>query len=233
MYRRNQHRWRSMLVVLTTALLTVLGTLLVSPTASAHPRTPTGTRSLATVLAADGHHFDHRWRDFDITDAAVTAVLTAKPDSPVAVLADGTVPLTAFLPTDLAFRRLAHDLTGHWYRSEGRVFTVLASTLGVDTIESVLLYHVVPGATIDYRTALRSNGASLATALSGASITVKVTRGHHGHRCHGHRWSHRRTLTLVDLDPNATNPRVTQPNLNRGNLQIAHAINRVLRPVDL
>ena len=231
MIPRAQHRWRSTVAVLTTALVTMVGTLLVSPTASAHERTPTGTRSLAAVLAADGHHFDRNRGDYDVTDAAVTAVLTAKPDSAVSVLADGTVPLTAFLPTDQAFRRLAHDLTGHWYRSEGRVFSVLAGKLGVDTIESVLLYHVVPGATIDYRTALRSNGAALATALSGASITVKVLRAH-GHHRHCS-WQHRRTLSLVDLDPDATNPRVVQRNINRGNLQIAHAINRVLRPVDL
>jgi hypothetical protein len=43
-------------------------------------------------------------------DNAVGAVLAAKPNSPVAVLADGNVPLTAFLPTDGAFRRLAHSL---------------------------------------------------------------------------------------------------------------------------
>ena len=38
----------------------------------------------------------------------------------------------------------------------------------------MLLYHVVPGATITYRQALKSNGAMLHTALTGATITVKV-----------------------------------------------------------
>ena len=91
------------------------------------------------------------------------------------MLADGSVPLTAFLPTDRAFRRLAHDLTGKWYGSEAKVFGALAGALGVDTIENVLLYHVVPGATISYRQALRSNGAVLNTALSGTTVTVKVS----------------------------------------------------------
>jgi uncharacterized surface protein with fasciclin (FAS1) repeats len=205
----------------STLLLTLLGSVLTAPAASARTMPP-GTTSLATVLAADGHRFDHRWGDFDITDAAVGAVLSAKPTSPVAVLADGTKPVTAFLPTDYAFRRLAHDLTGRWYRSEARVFNTLASTLGVDTIESVLLYHVVPGATITYHAALHSNGTALPTALAGAKVTVRV-----------HQHQHPRVITLVDLDPDARNPLIVQPNINRGNLQIAHGISQVLRPVDL
>jgi len=137
----------------------------------------------------------------------------------VAVLADGSVPLTAFLPTDRAFRRLAHDLTGKSYGSEAKVFGALAGALDVGTIENVLLYHVVPGATISYRQALRSNGATLNTALSGATVTVKV--------------SCRFIVSLRDNDRNDRNPVVVAPNLNRGNVQIAHGINRVLRPVDL
>ena len=142
------------------------------------------------------------------------AVLAAKPNSPVAVLADGNVPLTAFLPTDRAFWRLAHSLTGKWYHSEKKVFTHARRR----QIESVLLYHVVPSATITYRQALKANGAVLQTALKGATIKVKV-------RC----W----VVILKDNDPNARNPIVVQPNLNKGNRQIGHGINRVLRPVDL
>lgn len=205
--------------VLSTLLITGLGIGLTAPAASAHP-TPPGTTSLATVLAADGQRFDHRWGDFDITDAAVGAVLAAKPNSAVAVLADGTTPVTAFLPTDYAFRRLAHDLTGRWYRSEAVVFTTLAKALGVDTIESVLLYHVVPGATITYNAALHSNGAALTTALAGAKVTVRVI-------------AHPREIRLDDLDHDARNPIIVQRNINRGNLQIAHGISEVLRPVDL
>ncbi|GMA86953.1 hypothetical protein GCM10025868_22030 [Angustibacter aerolatus] len=50
------------------------------------------------------------------------------------------------------------DLTGTSYRSEADVFAA-AATLGIDTIENVLLYHVVPGATITSKQAVRSNGA--------------------------------------------------------------------------
>ncbi|HSU34244.1 MAG TPA: hypothetical protein VLJ88_01160 [Propionibacteriaceae bacterium] len=54
------------------------------------------------------------------------------------------------------------------------MFRALASALGVETIESVLLYHVVPGATVTYRQALKSSGAVLSTALAGSTIKVKV-----------------------------------------------------------
>ena len=177
-----------------------------------------GTASLATLLAKDGAGFDRNPHDFDILDNAVTTVLKNKPTSSVAVLTDGKVALTAFLPTDQAFRRLAYDLTGHWYRSEAKVFSVLAGRLGVNTIENVLLYHVVPGATITYKQARAANGATLTTALSGGTIKVKVVRGH---------------VTLVDADHDDPNPVVVRKNLNKGNLQIAHGISQVLRPVDL
>lgn len=43
--------------------------------------------------------------------AAVLAVLEAKPNSPVKVLTDGTVALTAFIPTDAAFQQLVREIT--------------------------------------------------------------------------------------------------------------------------
>lgn len=187
-----------------------------------HAAAPTGTRSLAAVLAADRSGFDRNPGDFDILTAAVTAVLAAKPSSPVSVLANGNVALTAFLPTDGAFRLLAHDLTHHWYGSERRVFAALASGVGVDGIEQVLLYHVVPGVTIDARTALASDGAVLTTA-QGGTIRVDVL-------CRP-----LRLVQLVDKDPNAANPYLIpwKLDINKGNKQIAHAITRVLRPADL
>ena len=81
---------------------------LVGVAVAAHPAaasTP-GTTSLAQVLASDGDTFDRNPYDFDVLDQAVGAVLAAKPTSPVAVLADGSVPLTAFVPNDRAFQLL-------------------------------------------------------------------------------------------------------------------------------
>jgi uncharacterized surface protein with fasciclin (FAS1) repeats len=180
----------------------------------------TGTRSLATVLAADGNKFDHNWGDFDIVHRAVTTVLSAKPGSDVAVLAKGNKRVTAFLPTDRAFHRLVEDLTGRDKKTEKAVFRAVANNFDVDTIEAVLLYHVVPGATITYAQARKADGASLATALEGASITVKKREG---------------LVKLRDLDPDAGNAWVLKgaSDINKGNKQIAHGISRVLRPVDL
>jgi hypothetical protein len=213
----------------TAAGLGLLLTAVLAPaTASAgghHGQTghTLGTRSLATVLAADGDTFDRNWSDYDVLTQAVGAVLAAKPNSPVAVLADGSVPLTAFLPNDRAFQLLAADLTGKWYRSESQLFAALATGLGVDTIESVLLYHVIPGATIDSKTALRSDGARLTTALSGKSIKVDVLSKRY------------KLVRLIDADRNDLDPLLDPRALdvNKGNRQIAHGILLVLRPADL
>jgi len=210
-------RFRTTIAGGATALALV-GSLVV---AASGPATATsarglGTTSIATVLAEDGQKFDGNWKDFDIVEAAVYAVAAENPESPVLALADGTARLTAFAPSDKAFRRLVVDLTGTSYKSEAKVFEKVAA-LGIDTVEQVLLYHVVPGATITAAKAVNAAGAKLKTA-AGLSIKVKVADGR---------------VTLVDKDPDATNPTVTVPDINKGNKQIAHGIDRVLRPIDL
>jgi uncharacterized surface protein with fasciclin (FAS1) repeats len=212
-------RHRILAVVASAALASVAG-LATATSASAssdddHDK-HLGTKSLAKVLAADGSGFDRNPWDYDIVDNAVSAVLQAKPKSPVKILADGGKPLTAFIPNDRAFERLATDITGKRYDSEKAVFGAVAS-LGINTIETVLLYHVVPGATVDYRTALRSDDAKLKTA-QGGKLTVDVE-------------DHR--VFLVDADRDDRNAKVVQPNINKGNRQIAHGISQVLRPVNL
>jgi hypothetical protein len=109
---------------------------------------PSGTRSLAQVLTRDTGGFDRNRYDFDILTKAVLTVVGAKPSSPVSVLTDGSVALTAFIPNDAAFQRLEQDITNsRRLPSEQQAFDAVAG-LGVDTVETVLLYHVVPGATL-------------------------------------------------------------------------------------
>ncbi|CUR55388.1 Beta-Ig-H3/fasciclin [metagenome] len=208
---------------LTSVIVAGVALGLVSPTVSTAQTAPAqalGNKSLASVLAADGHHYDRNWDDFDIVDKAVTTVLKAKPKSDVAVLADGKVALTAFLPTDRAFRRLVEDLAGKRLHRERAVFKAVASVADVKTLEAILLYHVVPGATLTYQAAKGADGAKLATALAGANLRVKVRHG---------------SVFLRDLDTDDRNARVRtkSKNINKGNKQIAHGINRVLRPIDL
>ncbi len=199
--------------------LTTAGLLAASGLLAAPPAQAAGDTSLAQVLAADGHHFDHRWGDFDIVDKAVSTVLAKKPGSKVAVLADGSVAATAFLPTDQAFKRLVTDLTGKRKHTERAVWRTLARLVDTKTLEAVLLYHVVPGATVTYRQARKADGARLTTAL-GSKLRVNVTR--HGVR-------------LIDADRNDRNARVLPRlrNINKGNAQIAHGVDRVLRPINL
>ena len=185
----------------------------------AAPAQAAGTTSLAEVLAADGNRLDRNWDDFDIVEKAVYAVLEAKPESPVAVLADGDTALTAFVPTDRAFRRLVFDLSGERLAREAGVLRAVGKVADVDTLEAVLLYHVVPGATVTYAQALEADGAALGTAL-GEDIRVNVID---------------RNVRLRDLDTDDRNARVLREakNINKGNEQIAHGINQVLRPIDL
>ena len=215
---------RRTLLTMIAGVGTAAALVLTAPVAAAAPASvsapPTGTSSLATLLAADGSGFDRNWYDFDILDNAVGAVLAAKPASPVAVLADGTVPLTAFLPNDRAFQVLGFQLTRKWYSNEADVLGALAGKLGIDTVESVLLYHVVPGATIDSDAALKSNGAVLSTALASQTIKVNVLSARF------------KLVRLVDGNRKALDPFLvaSKLDLNKGNVQIAHGISLVLQP---
>ena len=203
--------------LLTTAALAGAAVLSAAPAQAA----PTGTQSLATVLAADGNKLDGNWGDFDIVDKAVHAVLAEDPGSDVAVLADGDVALTAFVPTDRAFRKLVEDLTGDRKHTEkGVLGAVVAAAGDVETLEAILLYHVVPGATITYKQAMAADGLVLDTALPDGTIQVRIRNDR---------------VALKDVDTDSRNPRVmrTLKNLNKGNVQIAHGIDRVLRPIDL
>lgn len=177
-----------------------------------------GTNSLAAVLTATTPAFDSDWNDYDVVTAAVLAVVTNKPSSAVGVLTDGTVALTAFIPNDKAFKELAEKAAGSKIRTEEQAFNTVAS-LGIDTVEAVLLYHVVPGATIGLTTAVDANGADLQTALAGATFQVKVSE----------------EIELKDNARKLDNPEVllSQTDINAGNLQIAHGIDEVLMPIDL
>lgn len=199
---------------LLAATLISGGALIAAPSAVAND----GTNSLAAVLTAK-NSFDNDGSNYDILTAAVLAVLEAKPGSTVSALTDGSVALTAFIPNDDAFINLVEAYTGAAPASESAAFTAVA-TLGIDTVENVLLYHVVVGPAILSPDALKANGATLATALKGASIgvTVKGT-----------------TITLGDNDVVAADPKVLLPqvDINKGNKQVAHGIDAVLLPVQL
>jgi uncharacterized surface protein with fasciclin (FAS1) repeats len=191
----------------------LLGAAVIAPTAQATK----GDTSLASVLKVGQSKFDKDFADFDILTRAAETVLAAKPNSNVRLLADGSVALTVFAPTDQAFMNLASALTGHTVKTEAAAFKAVAG-LGVDTVEQVLLYHVVPGAPILSQDALKANGAKLKSADMNKTIKVKVTKAP--------------AIILRDKAPKFANPRVilTLVDINKGNKQVAHGIDGVLLP---
>ena len=206
-------------LLMTSAL--ALGALSATATAASAQAAP-GEDSLAGLLTSDGNKFDKNKNDFDIVTEAALAVVAAKPGTPVALLADGTTRLTVFAPTDQAFRLLVKDLTGQKIKSEKKIFESLVALAGVDTIETVLLYHVVPGKTLTSSKVLKADGAKLMTA-AGKTVKVDIKQ------------KPSLSITLKDKDKNDQDPKVVLKalDLNKGNKQIAHGIDRVLRPIDL
>jgi len=209
-------RVRRVVAVLSSLTLAAGAAVMTAPASTA-----AGNRSLAKVLTSDGNRFDRRGGDFDVVTETVLAVLKAKPSSPVSLLTRGKQRATAFVPTDQAFRVLVYDLTGDWVRSEKKVFQTVAG-LGIDTVESVLLYHVAGGATLTSPKVLAADGTDVTTAQGGA-VAVDVINPKAG------------IIRLGDADVDDVDP-FTKPRLldiNRGNKQVAHGITYVLRPVDL
>lgn len=217
LHRRLHHR---LVATVAAAGLMAVPVAATAGAASAAPATTTTPTSLASVLLADTvdgkPSFDGNRGDFDIVTGLVLKVLAAKPGSSVGVLADGTVKLTAFIPNDRAFVKTAGVL-GLSATGERATMRALISALGIDTVESVLLYHVVPGAKITSQMAAASDGAALTTAL-GKKIVVNV-------KADG--------IFLRDLNREVANPKVIATDINRSpsNPQIAHVINGVLLPI--
>ena len=210
---------RRVSALLATSALALGAITAAAPAANAKA---VGEDSLAALLVSDGDQFDKNAKDFDILTEAALAIVAAKPDSPVALVADGTTRATVFAPTDQAFRVLVKDLTGQTIKSEKKIFESLVALAGVDTIETVLLYHVIPGKTLTSGKVLKADGAKLMTA---AGKTVKVDV----------RMKPSLSVTLKDKDKGARDPKavLTALDLNKGNKQVAHGIDRVLRPITL
>ena len=78
---------------------------------------------------------------------------------------------------------------------------------------------MVPGKAIMSSDALKANGAKLKTALMDKTIGVKVVASP-------------ASITLVDYNMALPDPKVilTQVDINKGNMQVAHGIDAVLMP---
>lgn len=201
----------SALVLTGTALATTSGA-----SQAAAQLDPPPARSLAQVLAADGHGFDKNPRDFDIIDRFVTRILAAKPDSRLGVLTKGGQRLTAFVPTDGAFRRTAAQILEQRFTSERQVFRALWSAGGVRTSERILLHHLVLDHTLTFQELRHAAPVNLRT-MQGGRLHVRLDD---------------KRLMVIDDNPESPNAHVIRAlrDINKGNRQIAHGINWLLSP---
>ena len=150
-------------------------------------------------------------------------MLAEKPDSPLSLITKGNQRLTVFLPTDGAFKRLVKDLAGVTPKREKATFKRVAAATGdIDTLETVLLYHVVAGKTLT---------SPKVVAAAEAQAPVETAQG----GSWGVRLDPNGKIRLADADRDDLDPRAIPRllDINRGNKQVVHGINRVLRPVDL
>ena len=174
-----------------------------------------GIESITKKIDISDFKFDSDLSDYDIFKNLLLDVLASKPKSAAWALADGNVALTAFIPTDRAFRKLVKSLTGKYLAKEVNIYNTLLS-LGTTKLEQVLLYHVVIGAPLASGEVLTKNGEFLTTA-QGATIRVALVDT---------------VLRIRDKDTKRENPEVilTRVDQNLGNRQLFHPINGVLLP---
>lgn len=173
------------------------------------------TSPLTEVLNLPRASFDTNSGDYDIFTALFMDVWGALPDSAVSTISKGDVALTAFVPTDRAFRNLVRHLAGSAPKDEEAIANA-ALSLGAKTLEKVILYHVVVGNPILSPAALQANGATLNTA-AGQTFRVKVDGT---------------KITLIDRSKKHKNAVVllNQVDINKGNKQVAHGIDQVMLP---
>ena len=180
---------------------------------------PLGTDvSLGSILLADTSGPENQnanGDDYDILLAQVLRVLEAKPESPVGILLDPTVELTAFLPDDAAF--LATGLLPGRVRNEVALVSRLEDNVTVDEIEQLLLGHVVIGPVLDSPVVAYLDGQSVETA-AGTMLTVAV-RADGSIAIQDQRAGNRDALLVP-----------TAVDINIGQVQVGHTVDRVLQP---
>lgn len=166
--------------------------------------------SIAGIVAASGDGFDGNGGDFDILLAA------AKAAGLVGALDDPNADLTAFAPTDDAFKSLAETL-GYDGASEEGAWTYLVDALTllskgdspIPLLTDILSYHIAPQS-------LQSSqvlSSSTIPTLLGPDLGVDGT-------------------TLVDADPSVADPSIVAVDIVASN-GIVHVVDGVLLPADL
>jgi len=174
----------------------------------------TATAAQADTLAdilGEPYQFDRNQNDFDI----VTSALDATGLLPAA--ADPNATLTAFLPTDRAFRILVDDLYGISIKNEEALFDAIVDTLGPAAVTDVLKYHLVGSTLMAADVLAAGDGYQVDTLLDGEYFTLRI------------RGKGKYSIRLVDNAVDLRDPivRITDIEADNG---VAHVIDRVLLP---
>ena len=130
---------------------------------------PAGSVVDVVVDASGGGTPDRNPRDYDILVQAVLATGLAP------VLADTSQTYTVFGPNDRAFKRLVRELSGRYPRSEQAALDAITSTLSLEQIKDVLLYHVVAGKRLSPLQVVFSRSLTMA---NGGTIKPRFLRLH-------------------------------------------------------
>jgi len=173
-----------------------------------------------------GEQAEAKRGQFNIIGQVVDALVKAGELDSGDVAALSSAPLTAFLPTDIGFRRLVADLDNKkwWQVKERDVIPFLVDALGLETIREVVKYHIFAGDKVDYREALsldtnRRNGTSASIGMYDGTGQLGIDR--------------RGFALQLDDAGNAglgtNNPWVVRANIDGGNA-IVHGISEVLLP---
>ena len=207
---------RSIATMLATVMLVGLAAL---PAAASH-KTKDG--NFVDFIAQQA---EKRKGNFNVIGQVVLALADAGVLTGADVEALSTAKLTAFLPTDLAFRRLAADVSGQklWKVKESEVIPILTGALDLATIGAVVKYHIYAGGKVDFGTALKldtnkRNGTDVVIAMySGGELGIDRRGG---------------KLQLDDAGTagfGSNDPYVTRKNIRAGNA-LVHGISEVLLP---
>ena len=170
--------------------------------------------TLLGILQSDNDMFDDNQNDFDIVTQAIatcSADLRAGADNPEATL-------TAFLPTDKAFRILVDDVFGLSVKNEAELFGAIAGAFDCETIDIILKYHVAP-ATLYAADVLTLESGYMVPNLAMLPLEVSF-KGRKG----------KGQIRLVDNEPMLRNPIVVATDIMADN-GVAHVIDRVLLPI--
>lgn len=211
---------------ITTFLIAGLMVVLTAVPAGADD---TSEATLADMILADADgRYDWKFWDYDIIGEIVLALVGAAEagdiETDLLASADPTATLTVFLPDDMAFRKLAYDLTGEWIWRESKIIPALLEAVDGDLqlINDIVEYHVVPGLAIDSATAAGADGAVLPT-VQGETIKVRVKD----------RWWGP-AIFLIDKDRDLRNARVDLRDVDNHAVNgIWHGITRVMLHLDV